>query len=111
MFGPRGRSLRPFDRAASFAANLRSITLNRGARTLVVASALTLSALAQASYSYTSYPEDICATESIYLDGVSPYQEGFTDSGIRYKILVNNGEGTYSSRYSSINPAHVSVRV
>jgi len=111
MFGPRGRSLRPFDRAASFAANLRSITLNRGARTLVVASALTLSALAQASYSYTSYPEDICATESIYLDGVSPYQEGFTDSGIRYKILVNNGEGVYSSRYSSINPAHVSVRV
>lgn len=70
-----------------------------------------LAGAAQAGYSYTDYPEDICATEAIYLDGVSPNVQGVTGSGIAYTVSQTQVQNLYSENYTSFNPRRATVTI
>jgi hypothetical protein len=72
---------------------------------------LVLSASAHASYSYTQDPQDICATEAIYLDASNPRIQGVTESGIGYTVTQSEALVSYSGRYSAFNPQHASLTI
>ena len=74
-------------------------------------SLVAVAGLANATFSFTDYPEDICATESIYVDSPGGQMNGVTASGIGYTIVMHSGAEAYSDRYNSFNLQRSTVTV
>jgi len=70
-----------------------------------------IAGLANAAYSFTDFPEDICATESIYVDSPAAQLQGVTGSGIGYTIVTESGASAYNDRYISFNPQHSTITI
>jgi hypothetical protein len=100
----------PSEKCAGLA---RSLNLHSAglARICGLLAFVALAGWARADYSYTEYPEDICAIESVYVDGMTPVVKGVTSSGIGYTVTHSHGHNSYIGRYISINSQHATVTI